>query len=81
MTNNKPKGQDINLGGLSRGVLVHVKDEIRDSHYTDTHGNSKILTEILAKSIKIINENNSKIDFQGDQMSLSKLFHPEIWWF
>ena len=47
-------------------MLVHVKGEIRDSHYTDTHGNSKILTEILAKSIKIINENNSKIDFQGD---------------
>ena len=47
-------------------MLVHVKGEIRDSHYTDKQGNSKILTEIVAKCIKIINENNSKIDFQGD---------------
>lgn len=51
---------------IKQGVLVHVKDEIRNSHYTDTKGNSKILTEILAKFIKIINENNSKIDSQGD---------------
>ena len=47
-------------------MLVHVKGEIRNSHYTDTQGDSKILTEILAKCIKIINENDSKIDFQGD---------------
>ena len=60
------EGEGINLGGLSRGVLVHLTGEIRNSQYTDTRGDSKILTEIVAKCIKIINENNSKIDFQGD---------------
>ena len=59
-------GEGINLGGLSRGVLVHVIGEIRNSHYTDAQGNEKVFTEILARRMKIIDENNSKLDFQGE---------------
>lgn len=59
-------GEGINLGGLSRGVLVHLTGELRNSRYTDAQGNERIFTEILAKYTKIINENDSKLDFQGD---------------
>lgn len=59
-------GEGINLGGLSRGVLVHLTGELRNSRYTDAQGNERIFTEILAKCTTIINENNSKLDFQGD---------------
>lgn len=59
-------GEGINLGGLSRGVLVHVTGEIRNSLYTDAQGNEKVFTEILAKSMTIINESDSRLDFQGD---------------
>ena len=67
------EGEEINLGGLSRGVLVHLTGEIRNSQYSDTQGNVSILAEIVAKSILIINENNSKLDFQGDQDNLSDI--------
>ena len=59
-------GEGINLGGLSRGVLVHLTGELRNSRYTDAQGNERSFTKILAKCTTIINENNSKLDFQGD---------------
>ena len=59
-------GEGINLGGLTRGVLVHLTGELRNSRYTDAQGNEISFTEILAKYTTIINENNSKLDFQGD---------------
>ena len=60
------EGEGRNLGGLSRGVLVHLTGQLRNQKYLDTMGNERIFTEVLADSLVIINENDSKEDFRGD---------------
>ena len=51
---------------MSRGVLVHLTGQLRNQKYLDTMGNERIFTEVLADSLVIINENDSKEDFRGD---------------
>ena len=60
------EGEGRNIGGLSRGVLVHLTGQLRNQKYLDTMGNERIFTEVLADSLVIINENDSKEDFRGD---------------
>ena len=60
------EGQGRNLGGLSRGVLVHVTGQLRHQKYFDATGNERIFTEVLADTIAIINESDSPEDFRGD---------------
>ena len=56
------EGKGINLGGLSRGVLVHVKGHLRNSKYTDAQGCERVFTELVANSLDITNENAIKDD-------------------
>ena len=60
------EGKGRNLRGLSRGVLVHLTEELRHQKYLDTAGSEKIFTEILADTLRIINENDSREDFKDD---------------
>ena len=60
------EGEGINLGGLSRGVLAHVTGELRNQRYTNQSGHESVFTEILAKSLHIIQECDSREDFNGD---------------
>ena len=60
------EGKGRNLGGLSRRVLVHLTGELRHQKYLDIAGSEKIFTEILADTLSIINENDSREDFKGD---------------
>lgn len=60
------EGEGRNLGGLSRGVLVHVTGEMRHQKYTDAQGCERIFTEILADSLNIFPENDSREDYEGD---------------
>ena len=56
------EGKGINLGGLSRGVLVHVKGHLQNCKYTDAQGNEKVFTELVAKSLHITDESAIKDD-------------------
>jgi single-strand DNA-binding protein len=49
-------GGGRNLGGLSRGVLVHLTGQLRNQKYFDTMGNERFFTEVLADSLVIIND-------------------------
>jgi len=57
-------GKGINLGGLSRGVLVHLTGSLRQNKYTDASGNERVFTEILAITMNVINESASVEDYQ-----------------
>ena len=48
------EGEGRNLGGLSRGVLVHLTGKLRNQKYFDTIGNERFFTEVLADSLVII---------------------------
>ena len=44
----------------------NLTGQLRNQKYLDTMGNERIFTEVLADSLVIINENDSKEDFRGD---------------
>ena len=61
-------GKGINLGGLSRGVLVHLTGSLRHNKYTDASGNERVFTEILATTMNVINESASVEDYQDPEL-------------
>jgi len=61
-------GKGINLGGLSRGVLVHLTGSLRQNKYTDVSGNERVFTEILATTMNVINESASAEDYQDPEL-------------
>ncbi|MBQ7899561.1 MAG: single-stranded DNA-binding protein [Bacteroidales bacterium] len=50
------QSQDVCLDGLSRGVLVHVDGRLRASRYTAADGTERVFTEVVASSLKVIEE-------------------------
>ena len=41
---------------LDRGVLVHVEGRLRASRYTAADGTERVFTEVVATSLKVIEE-------------------------
>lgn len=50
------QSQDVCLDGLSRGVLVYVDGRLRASRYTAADGTERVFTEVVASSLKVIEE-------------------------
>lgn len=50
------EGGDVYLEGLSRGVLVHLTGRLRTVRYTASDGTEKTFTEVVADSLKVIEE-------------------------
>lgn len=42
------------LASVEKGDIVHVVGRLRQNHYTDSSGNDKVFTEVLASSFSII---------------------------
>ena len=47
---------EVHVDGLERGVLVHVEGRLRASKYTAADGSERVFTEVVATSLKVIEE-------------------------
>jgi single stranded DNA-binding protein len=50
------EGGEVSLEGLTRGVQVHLTGRLRTAKYTAADGTERIFTEVLADSLKVLEE-------------------------
>ena len=50
------EGGEVYLEGLSRGVLVHLTGRLRTTKYTAADGTERMFTEVVADSLKVVEE-------------------------
>lgn len=50
------EGGDVYLEGLTKGVLVHLTGRLRTAKYIAVDGTERTFTEVLADSLKVIEE-------------------------
>jgi single-stranded DNA-binding protein len=51
------EGGDVYLEGLTRGSLVHLTGRHRISKYTTADGTERMFTEVVADTLKVLEEN------------------------
>ena len=51
------EGGDVYLEGLTRGSLVHLTGRLRISKYTTADGTERMFTEVVADTLKVLEEN------------------------
>ena len=51
------EGGDVYLEGLTRGSLVHLTGRLRTSKYTAADGTERMFTEVVAETLKVLEEN------------------------
>ena len=47
---------EVSVEGLDRGVMVHVEGRLRACKYTAADGTERVFTEVVAASLKVIEE-------------------------
>ena len=50
------EGGEIYLEGLTRGAMVHLTGRLRTAKYTSVDGIERTFTEVIADSLKVIEE-------------------------
>ena len=50
------EGGEVYLEGLTKGVLVHLTGRLRTAKYTTVDGTEQTFTEVIADSLKVIQE-------------------------
>ena len=51
------EGGDVYLEGLARGSMVHLTGRLRTSKYTTADGTERMFTEVVADTLKVLEEN------------------------
>ena len=50
------EGGEVSLEGLTRGAMVHLTGRLRTAKYTTIDGTERTFTEVIANSMKVIQE-------------------------
>lgn len=50
------ESEEVVTKGLARGSLVHIEGRLRTSRYTASDGSERTFTEVLATSLKVLEE-------------------------
>ena len=51
------EGGDVYLEGLARGSMVYLTGRLRTSKYTTADGTERMFTEVVADTLKVLEEN------------------------
>ena len=50
------ESEDVVTNGLTRGSLVHLEGRLRTNRYTAADGTERTFTEVIATSLKVLDE-------------------------
>ena len=53
------EGGDVYLEGLARGSMAHLTGRLRTSKYTTADGIERMFTEVVADTLKVLEENDN----------------------